>query len=364
LPQAQAQALAEDVKAFAAKNPYYQVNLKHYQNPTDFMTPLLAGELEFDLVLAPPVLLGSLWAANQLVPMSDFFSANFMDNFAAVTLQGASQDGRVWGLPDTAGFHLLLFYNRDLINSPPITTEALIKLAQYQGQNPRPILGLNSYDPLWLTPWLAASGGWLTNEKGQPTLNTPVMTDTLKLYLDWHNPAAGLAAPATYDEVRVRFLSGDLPLVIDGEWAIGELGRAGQLNWGIAPLPRLAREGQEQPAAPLVLARYWAVNRAVSGDRALATAALLDYLTRPERQLAQTTRFGLLPTRRQALDDPAISNDPILRVNAAQMLAGRMLPLGVNPDALLNALREPLRQMLAGQLTPAEAAEAMQRNAE
>jgi hypothetical protein len=46
------------------------------------------------------------------------------------------------------------------------------------------------------------------------------------------------------------------------------------------------------------------------------------------------------------------------------MLAGRAVPLGTNPDALLNAMREPLRQALEGQMTPQEAAEMMQMNAE
>ncbi len=360
LPEAQAQALAEAVQTFESQHPSYRVNLKHYATPTDFMTPLTAGELQFDLVLAAPGLLGNLWAANRLAPMSNFFPASFMDGFASVTLPGASQDGEVWGLPDTAGFHLMLFYNKERVDSPPTTTEALTKLAD---NSESPVLGLNSYDPLWLVPWLTAVGGWLTDAKGQPTLNTPAMQEALTLYADWHKSDKALSPLITYDEMRARFLSGDLPLVVDGDWAIGELTRANQLNWGVARLPALVREGQEQPAAPLVLARYWAVNRAVSGDRALAAAALLAELTRPEHQLAQTARFGLLPTHREALADPAINNDPLLRLSAEQLLAGRMLPLGVNADALLNVMREPLRQLLDGQLTPAQAAEAMQQNA-
>jgi hypothetical protein len=72
----------------------------------------------------------------------------------------------------------------------------------------------------------------------------------------------------------------------------------------------------------------------------------------------------LLPTRREALDDPLIVNDSALRLSAEQMLAGRTVPLGVNADALLNAMREPLRQALSGELTPEQAAEMMQENAE
>jgi hypothetical protein len=38
--------------------------------------------------------------------------------------------------------------------------------------------------------------------------------------------------------------------------------------------------------------------------------------------------------------------------------------LGVNADTLLNAMREPLRGMLDGELTPQQAAELMQTNLE
>ncbi|HXV43399.1 MAG TPA: extracellular solute-binding protein [Anaerolineae bacterium] len=365
LPAAQGEALAEDIESFQKEFAYFTVTLRHYDNPENFMTPLMAGETQFDVVLASPVLLGSLWSADQLAPMSDFFAPTFLDGFASVTLLGASRDNKLWGLSDTAGFHLLLFYNRDLVDPPPADTEELLELAEDLAQSDSiQGLGVNSYDPLWLVPWLSPYGGWLTNAAGRPTLDTTAMQKALALYLRWQDRSEGIAPVATYDEVRAQFLAGNLAMVIDGEWAIGELARAADINWGVAPLPSVVEEGDSQPAAPLVLARYWAVSRSASGDHALAAATFLEFVTRPERQLERAVRFGLLPTRRQALDDPVIVNDSALRLSSEQMLAGRTVPLGTNADALLNAMREPLRQALEGDLTPEQAAEMMQTNAE
>ena len=365
LPEAQAQALAEDVESFQKEFPYFTVTLHHYESPENFMTPLMAGETHFDVVLASPVVLGSLWSAEQIAPMSDFFPPSFLDGFASVTLLGASRENEVWGLSDTAGFHLLLFYNRDLVDTPPPDTEELLELAEDLSQGGQVQgLGVNSYDPLWLVPWLSPYGGWLTNAAGRPTLDTAAMQQALTLYLGWQDRPEGIAPVATYDEVRTQFLAGNLAMVIDGDWAMGELARAAKINWGVAPLPGVVEDGESQPAAPLVLARYWAVGRSATGDRALAAAAFLEFVTRPERQLDRAVRFGLLPTRREALDDPVIVNDSALRLSSAQMLAGRTVPLGTNADALLSAMREPLRQALDGELTPAEAAEMMQANAE
>jgi len=370
LSPVQAQQLAKDVETFEDEFPQYSVTLQHYDNPADFMIPLTAGEISFDVALVSPELLGNLWAAEQIAPMSDFFPASFINDFIGVTLVGAGQDDELWGLPDTAGFQLLLFYNRDLIDTPPTTTDELFKMAQDLTGNPTSAgpaqwgLGVNSHDPLWVVPWLVPYGGWLTDEEGQPTLDTPAMEAALTLFLSWQGHLTGIAPVATYEEVRDGFLSGDMAMVIDGEWAIGELARTDKVNWGVAPLPAVGEAGESQPAAPLVLARYWVVGQNTGGDRALASAVFLEYITKPERQLDWTAQFGLLPTRVSALDDLIIANNSALRTSVAQMRAGQSLPLGVNADTLLNAMRDPLRGVIEGELTPQEAAKLMQANLE
>jgi ABC-type glycerol-3-phosphate transport system substrate-binding protein len=285
-------------------------------------------------------------------------------------LQGATRLDQLWGIPDTAGFHLLLFYNRDLIDTPPADTAALFQSAQASQEGPgktRWGVGLNSYDPLWLVPWLNAYGGWLTDDVGHPTLYPPAVETALELHLTWLGRLSEQAAPMdaiapleTYEEVRSQFLEGDVAMMIDGEWAIFELSQTDAIDWGVAPLPNVSLDEESQPAVPLVLARYWGISRSVNGDQALAAATFLEFITRPERQLAWTSQFGLLPTGRQALDDPLITNDPALKISARQMQAGRMVPLGTNANAILNQMRDPLRQAIDGDLTPSEAAELMQ----
>lgn len=360
LSEAQSEALAADVAAFEAEFPHYRVTLEQYTGPENFMAPLLAGETQFDITLASPVLLSSLWSGQQLAPMSDFFSAAFMDQFASIAVAGASRDNQVWGLPDTAGFHLLLFYNRDLVDRPPSSTEELQELGlELTGSN-RWGLVVNSYDPLWLVPWLTASGGWLTNPDGEPALNTEAMVEALTLFAGWHSGPERIAPAATYQEARGHFLAGRAAMMIDGEWAITELAQTDRINWAVALLPGLGRPAESQPAAPLVLARYWAISRSATGNRALAAAEFIEFMTRPERQLAWTRRFGLLPTHRAALDDPSIISNPALRTSVEQLRAGRAASLGTRTNALLNAMREPLQEVIEGRLTPAQAAEAMQ----
>jgi hypothetical protein len=53
-------------------------------------------------------------------------------------------------------------------------------------------------------------------------------------------------------------------------------------------------------------------------------------------------------------------NDPLLRVSAQQMQAGRGLVLGADANRIFDAMRGPLRAVLNGDMSPEQAARAMQ----
>ncbi|MEM7342665.1 MAG: extracellular solute-binding protein [Chloroflexota bacterium] len=356
LPEAQQQRLAQDIEAFQAEFPYYRVTLEDYETAEKFQAAIENDELAYDVALVSPILLHHLWRADQLAPMADFFPPSFIDGFVAATLQGATHDDVLWALPDTAGFHLLLFFNRDLVESPPTTVETMTEVAQTLTKGNQWGLGVNSYDPLWIIPWLAPYDGWLTDPTGDPELDTEAMISALTLYQQWHTSNDAIASVATYEEARTQFVNGNTAMLIDGVWAIESLSQVNNFDWGFSPLPTL----DQQPASPLVLGRYWAIKEAPQGDQAIAIATFLDYITRPQRQLEWTQAFDLLPTQRRALNDPAIVNNPLLRVSADQMEAGRGLSLGVEANALLDVMRSPLQGVIAGELTPEEAAKLMQ----
>lgn len=358
LVAAQADALVADVAAFEAAQPNYTLEVQHYED-TQTLIEAIAGEtVEFHLALGDASLASALQAQGALEPLDGSFPREFLEGFASPALTGVTRDGHLWGLPDTAGLHLLLFYNRDLVAVPPANTEELYALAASFTDDDRWGLAVNSYDPLWVVPWLWAYGGWLTDSDGNPNLNIPPMIDALTLYLNWQGRLTGVAPVATYVEARELFLGGQAAMLIDGEWAKDELDPAGELNWGVAPLPAVGET--EQPAAPLVAGRYWLMRGGLSAAERDAAMDFLTFITAPERQLAWTSRFGALPTRLEALRDPAILTDPFLRVSAQQMQAGRGLLLGVDANRLLDAMREPLRGVLEGDTVPEEAARAMQ----
>ncbi len=362
LAPVQADQLSLDIKAFNQFYPNTRIEIQHYDNPQELAAAIIEGRVDYDIVLGAMPLLAPLQQADKLQSLSQLFPPDFLDAFASVTLTGATTQNNLWGLPDSAGFHLLLFYNRDLIETPPETTDELYTLAQSLTAGNRWGLVLNSPDPLWVLPWLAGFDGWIVDEQGRPALNTTAMVQALTLYQSWHQMPGAVAPRTGLLEAQKLFSKGNAAMLIDGEWAIGELTQETQIPWNVAALPAVGED--ERPAAPLVLARYWALSADTSGRQAEAAIAFLEFITRAERQLAWTEEFGLLPTRRDALNSPQILTDPALRISAQQLQNGKGLPLDADAVLLLNAMRQPLDLMLRGKMEPAEAAELMQTQAE
>jgi len=358
LPQAQAEKLNEDIAAFRQIYPRYEIQVHHYDDPQILAAAIIDERVDYDILLGSSTLLAPLQRTGKLQAMNEFFPASFLDGFAGSTLLGATQNGRLWGLPDVAGFHLLLFYNLNLIETPPATNAELFDLARSLKTGSRWGLVLNSRDPLWVVPWLWAYGGWLTDGDGIPTLDSAAMDQALTLHLSWHTGQSPIAPLADHLEARDLFIQGQAAMMIEGEWAIDELTQHADLPWGVALLPTIVEA--DQVPGPLVQARYWAVGSETIGPRAEAVLAFLEFITQPKRQLAWTSAFGLLPTQRTALTDQQILADPALRISARQLQTGRGVPLSTNLNAILDAMRSPLAQMLAGDLTPAEAATLMQ----
>jgi ABC-type glycerol-3-phosphate transport system substrate-binding protein len=346
------------VADFEASQTYLTIDVQHYDDNQALIQAIAGETIDAHLALGDASLASALQAANSLEPLNEGLPRDLLESFASPTLTGVTRDGHLWGLPDTAGLHLLLFYNRDLIAVPPDTTEELYAVAESFTDDGRWGLVVNSFDPLWVVPWVSAYGGWLTDSDGAPTLNVPSMVKALTLYLGWQGRLTGVAPVTTYVEARELFNSGEAAMLIDGEWAIGELDQSGEVTWGVSLLPAVGETGQ--PAAPLVAGRYWLMRSGLTEAERDAVIAFLAFVTSPERQLDWSAQFGSLPTRLEALADPAILSDPALRVSARQMQAGRGLLLGVDANRLLDAMREPLRAVLEGDMVPEEAAKAMQ----
>ena len=80
---------------------------------------------------------------------------------------------------DVVGNHLMLIYNKSLINSPPQNTNELIEIGKsltkdLNGDGIIDQYGLvwNYTEPYFYVPWLGGFGDWIITQDSKPSLNT------------------------------------------------------------------------------------------------------------------------------------------------------------------------------------------------
>ncbi|MGQ9503169.1 MAG: extracellular solute-binding protein, partial [Anaerolineae bacterium] len=355
--------LRQDAAEFQKQHPGMMLTVRHCEDAHTWSEMLITGAaVGWHVLLGDAILLATLQQQGLLLPLEDLLTRHELSTLVAPARVAAMRDSYLWGLADTLGFHLLLYYRRDLVAVPPADVAALTALARSLTEPPeRWGLALNSYDPLWVIPWLGACGEWLTDARGRFTLDTPAMVRALGMYRDWHHPRKGIAPLTTHYLARQMFMEGRVAMLLDGDWALGELEQEPTLDWAAAALPMV--DTPDCLATPLVAGRFWMVHRDLPLALQRAAADWLRYVFAPERQVRWALRFNTLPTRREALQDMRILSNPHLRVSAQQMQMGRALPLGVDANYVLEVMRAPLRAVLDGSMTPDEAARTMQQNA-
>ena len=359
---AQREWLKGEIAAFQKADPSITVEVLHYASGDELIERVRGGGADFDLAIGHAALVESLWAEGLIRPVGDVFEGDFLDGFAQPSVESVSGGDEIWGVPFSAGLHLLLYYNRELVEEPPQDTATLIVMAQELTDGERYGLAMNYRDPLWLVPWLSGFGGWLVDEDGQPTLDTAAMVEALRFLHELKFEYGVLPPEADYDLADGLFREGKAAMLVSGDWALTDYREMEDLEWGVASLP-MATETDLAPS-PLVAGQYFVIGSNASAQELEMAKSLVEYMTSSQRQLEWMRQFDTLPTNKAVLDDESIHSDPLWQVSVTQMLAGRGASLGSNPTMLLEAMREPLEAVMADQMTPTEAARQMQEKAE
>ena len=121
----------------------------------DYLTAGLAGSLP-DVLWTVNDHVGPFTDAELIQAVDDLFDlSKYVDSALAAVQLG----GQTWGVPISNGNHLMLLYNKDLVETPPADTDELIALAQELTTDEVWGLVYNQTEPFWLVPWLGGFGG-------------------------------------------------------------------------------------------------------------------------------------------------------------------------------------------------------------
>jgi arabinogalactan oligomer/maltooligosaccharide transport system substrate-binding protein len=300
--------------------------------------------------------------AELLAPVDDRFD---FDKYVESASAAVQLGGQTWGLPITSGGHLMLIYNKDLIEDPPQTTDELITMGLELTTGDQYGLVYNQTAPQWLVPWLGGFTGNVFAEDGRtPTLNTAEMVNALQFLYDIKGETPIVPEDSDYEGAHILFTSGRAAMIINGDWSLSSYEQTLGDKLGVARIPQVSATS-EWPH-PYTSGTYlmFPVNTAANQARLDAITDFAKFVTSAENQAMLVTELNRLPTLKDALEAPPVADDPILKGSADQMMVSRPEPTVSEMRCNWDAMRPEMQAVLTGNKPPEEAAVDMQQAAE
>lgn len=248
------------------------------------------------------------WARQgRLLPLDDLLDTSDLADFIPQCLEPLRVEGRLYGLP--LSFEaLMLYYNRDLVSSPPRTTDELIAEAKRHANPRKDRWGLvyeraNFY---YHAMWLHAFGGRVLEPSGAFDPRHRAMARSLAFARDLARVHRIIPDTVDWQRQIDLFNSGRAAFLISGPWAYGSLAWD-RVPIGIAPLPVHSATGRA--TAPFLGVKAFAVN--ARSSRARRAVAAIQHLTSPFSGCLMNVVAGYMPANRLAYEFDALASHPL-----------------------------------------------------
>jgi len=325
----------------------------------DFLTASLAGAAP-DILWTVSDHAGPFVAADVVEAVDNLFDLNMYVDSA---MDAVKLEGKYWGIPISNGNQLMLLYNKKLVAEAPKDTDELFTVGKKLTTVGNYALVWNQTEPFWLVPWLGGFKGKVFAEDGvTPTLGTPEMVATLKFLHDMKFDAKIVPPECDYDGADTLFKEGKAAMIINGDWSISGYVSALGDDLGVARIPKVSATG-EWPK-PYTSGVYFMLTKGISGDKLKAAQDFIGFVSSKEKQLEMVKLLNRLPAVKEALEDPLIVDNPILKGSADQMVVGTPMPTVLEMRCNWDSMKPEMLAVLSDTKSPEDAAKLMQSSAE
>lgn len=347
LPEAQAPAFEDVIARYRRANPGVEI-LVEAQGPdmdAEFVRATRSG-LGPNLLLTSSAAVQDLAAANSILPLDERVADDDLARFLSVALRTLRLEDALYGLPMAVDTQVL-YYNRRLVEQPPVTVDQLLEEAS-RGQ--RILMNSQFVDAVWSA---RPFGVDLFDAAGNPQPTT----DGIPNWLIWVEQARDIPAFIMDDNtesLRRRFSEGDVPYYVGRAQELNLLEEALGADLGVTPLPA----GPAGSAGPALTTTAFMVNAMSSQGQIDRSLDLVRFITSTEQQSALMRDANLAPANGQV----RISEGLYPRIAAINAQARTSIPFPNDPDVqdAYAALADAYNRVLAGTASATEAAAAAQ----
>jgi len=251
---------------------------------------------------------GWIEAGKTVEPVDFFIDKPTKDRLLPGMLDAMSYKGGVYGLPINYKMTTLI-YNKDLVKSPPKTTDEMVKLAKTLTNAQSGRYGL----AYWYTNFyfhsalMNAFGGAVFDKDGKLVVNSPANVASLNQMMIWYKQDGIMPTEPSEALIASMFNEGKVAMVINGPWFVGDIDK--KINYGLAMLPVV--DAAKKPMRPWVTIEGAYV--AASSTKKETAYELAKYLTSEEAGLVLALEGRQLHTNKNVYNDKRVSGDPILK---------------------------------------------------
>lgn len=255
----------------------------------------VAAGLGPDLLLGPSSWIMPLADAGLIQQVGPLLSPDVWDRYLPTAVETVNYQNEIYGIPESlqlAG----LYYNKELIEEPALTLEALIQEAD-QGRR----IGMSPafMDAFW---GIQAFGGELFDEDERVILDNGGLANWLawlKTTLDIPN----IVLDKDSQTLTALFAEGELAYLVAGSRLRKDLEeQLGEAVLGVAPLP----SGPINAAGPFLNTDSFMLSIASSPRQVEAAVSLATFITNAEQQTLLMRRAGSIPTNTRVRNNPSI----------------------------------------------------------
>ncbi|MDR1800356.1 MAG: extracellular solute-binding protein [Lachnospiraceae bacterium] len=268
------------------------------------------------------------------------------DFIEEVTVAGIGSDGDVYSVPYFGNVNVL-FYNDALLESAgaevPTTWEDVLSIAEKvkgtgkNGYLVRAQAGDNITSDF--LPVLLSHGGWVFDDSGNVTIDTPEFKEALEFYISLKD--AGTIMDK--DDIVAAITNGDAALSLSWPgWYVPEEG--GPAHYAVIP----SKVSASSPEHASSIYGVWFLGVAANSQNPDLSVKLLEYITSKEQQIAGVANGGV-PVRHSAYQDAdVIAANPHFEIVYNALQSGVYRPLVVEWTEITLALGNELDAAVQG----------------
>ena len=363
--------LQQKLEVFAQNFPGWKFSQLYYEPETartNFIISAMGGSGPA-LFWGASDNIGPLVELNVIKPLENLFDNAFLDSFISEPIPANTYfQGHLYQIADQVGNHLCLVYNKALVKNPPRSLNELRSVGKIltkdldgDGKPDRYALAWNYMEPFFAVPFINGFGGNIIDENNRPILNSEATIKAAQLIYDLANKDRIIPIECDYDISNALFLDGYSAMIINGPWSWGTYIENG-IDIGITRIPMIDETGIWP--SPMVSPLGYSLNVNLKDEKLKIAVELLQYLTSPEVELDFANAMGTIPSRREAVRDPMVTNNEIIKSSIYQLEVGTLMPVVTELRWIWDAMRPGYQSILTGRLTPVQAAQEMQSLAE